>query len=176
MEELINFAIEKGGIIALLIIIVLVLWIQFSRHSVPKEAYTHLLKRVDAIDDDINKGVIPSLQKLTEVQKETQVSLVQLNRTQELNLLVSQAVKQMEVDKKTDKPLIGKNLEIPHHKRTRYPSGITPFTAKRPSKRPTRYKIVKPKLDELMNLLDDANDNDIDRIIQNIKKGKGNNE
>jgi hypothetical protein len=84
VDNILTLALEKGGIIAFLIAVIIILWYQLTKRSVPKESFNHLLKRFDDLDDDIVKGIIPSIEKLYESQKNTQNTLSELRRSQEL--------------------------------------------------------------------------------------------
>jgi len=168
MEELIALAIEKGGIIALLIFILVVLWLQFTRNSVPKDSYDHLLKRIDALDEDLNQGVLPTLKQLSEVSKNTQDTLSEIRRDQELNFLLGQRQNLL--------------IEPPRPNPDELLRGIRRLDevnqrniVERVNQELSLPKTLSPisdKLKELNELLSKAEDEDVEHLLKQLRKNE----
>ena len=103
MDDLLKFALEKGGIIALLIIIVIVLWYQYNKNSVlTKDIIDKLIRS----DEQRQEQILILIKQMYELQKNTQDTLNDMRRTQELMLIKNGSLldsETLDILKKLDK-------------------------------------------------------------------------
>ena len=85
MDRLLELAWEEGGIVAVLIAMLVALWIYHAKNSVTsKDLVNQILKRLEDMDRDTRDGVIRSIERLYESQRNTQQAVDDIRREQQM--------------------------------------------------------------------------------------------